>query len=200
MRPDRSAYFEVYPADWVSVEVLRLTPAGLPIFGETGVTYGVVLYLFLFASCLTVVTVILAVAGLVHTTSLSDIVSILVAMRMPFPVVFVATVALRFIPELTGQIKIIRTAQSLRGWNVETRNPFKRVAMLRPLFVPVVRHVIKSVDVMTMSSKNRGFGLGRVAPVRSFAFSPIDCAVSVGSMCLLIAGLYGLFAFNIGML
>ncbi|MEW6228771.1 MAG: energy-coupling factor transporter transmembrane component T [Bacillota bacterium] len=192
------AYFKVYSPDWVSVEVLRLTPPDFPIFGATGITYGVLLYLL--ASCLTVVSVILAVAGLVHTTSLSDIVSVLVAIRMPFPVVFVSTVGLRFIPELTRQINVIRTAQSLRGWNAETRNPLKRVAMLRPLFVPIVRHVIKSIDVMTMSSKNRGFGLTRVTPVRSFDFTAVDYAVSAGSAALLIAGLYGLFACNLGML
>lgn len=191
------AYFKVYSPEWVSVEVLRLTPPDFPLFGETGITYGVLLYLV--ASCLTVVTVILAVAGLVHTTSLTDTVSIPAAIRVPFPVVFVSTVGLRFIPELARQINIIRTAQSLRGWNVETRNPLKRVAMLRPLFVPIVRHVIKSIDVMTMSSKNREFGLGRVTPVCSFRFTPADYAVSAGSAALLIAELYGFFARDLRM-
>jgi len=191
-------YFKVYPADWVSTLIFEITPENFPVIGRAAVTYGALLYWL--SQPFTVVTVILAVAGLLHTTSLSDIVSVLAKMRMPFPVIFMTTVALRFVPELTQRIRIVQRAQSLRGWTAETRNPIKRVALMKPLLIPVTRYVVRSIDIMTMSSSNRAFGLGPVTPVRSFEFKAIDRVVSIGSLALVALGLYLLFAFNFGTL
>lgn len=191
-------YFKTYPHEWVSTVILQLTPAGFPVFGRAAITYGALLYLLSFP--LQEIPVILSVAGLLYTTSLSEIVSSLSKLKVPFPVIFVTTVALRFIPEIVDNIRLTMRAQSLRGWTAETRNPFKRVALLRPLLVPLTRNVVRSVDILSMSSKNRAFGLGRVTATTTFAFKRSDYLVSAFAVVLMVLAIYATFAWNIGAL
>ena len=191
-------YFKVYDRDWVSIVILELLPPDFPIFGRAAITYGAILYLISFP--LQVIPVILTVAGLLHTTSLSEIVSVLSRLRMPFPVIFMTTVALRFVPEIVEKLRLIQRAQSLRGWTMETRNPIKKITRLKPILVPITRSVIRSVDVISMSSKNRAFGLGPVTVMASFEMKTVDYIITIGISVLTVAGLYAAFAWDFGSL
>jgi energy-coupling factor transport system permease protein len=191
-------YFKVYDRAWVSTVILELLPPDFPIFGRAAITYGAILYLISFP--LQVIPVILTVAGLLHTTSLSEIVSVLSRLRMPFPVIFMTTVALRFVPEIVEKLRLIQRAQSLRGWTMETRNPIKRIARMKPILVPITRSVIRSVDVISMSSKNRAFGLGPVTVMASFEMKTVDYIVTIGISILTAVGLYAAFAWDFGSL
>jgi energy-coupling factor transporter transmembrane protein EcfT len=172
--------FKVYPRDWASTVVLELTGEQFPLIGRTALTYGTLLYWS--TAPFQVVPVILAVAGLLHTTSLSEIISVLSKLRVPFPIIFVTTVSLKFVPQIVDQIHTIRRAQKLRGWTAEGWNPIKKIAQLKPLFVPLIRNTIRSVDTVTMGAKNRAFGLGPVTPLADFTFLTKDkvICVSVG--------------------
>lgn len=189
-------YFKVYPAAWVSTVILEITPSSFPVFGRTAITYGALLFWFI--EPLTVVLIMLAVAGLQHTTSMSDIVSILSKLHMPYPVIFISTVLLRFIPEYAQRLRIVQRAQTLRGWSLKNKNPFKKISLLGALLIPVMRYLVKSTDVMTMSCSNRALGLGRVTSTVDFRFRPLDIAVSISSLALMGIGMFVLFAFNIG--
>jgi energy-coupling factor transport system permease protein len=191
-------YFKVYDRDWVSIVILELLPSDFPIFGRAAITYGAILYLISFP--LQVIPVILTVAGLLHTTSLSEIVSVLSRLRMPFPVIFMTTVALRFVPEIVEKLRLIQRAQSLRGWTMETRNPIKKITRLKPILVPITRSVIRSVDVISMSSKNRAFGLGPVTVMASFEMKTVDYIITIGISVLTVVGLYAAFAWDFGSL
>jgi energy-coupling factor transport system permease protein len=191
-------YFKVFDRDWVSIVILELLPPDFPIFGRAAITYGALLYLISFP--LQVIPVILTVAGLLHTTSLSEIVSVLSRLRMPFPVIFMTTVALRFVPEIVEKLRLIQRAQSLRGWTMETRNPIKKITRLKPILVPITRSVIRSVDVISMSSKNRAFGLGPVTVMASFEMKTVDYIVTIGISVLTVVGLYAAFAWDFGSL
>jgi energy-coupling factor transport system permease protein len=144
--------------------------------------------------------VILSVAGLLHTTTLSDIVSVMSKLKMPFPAILMMTVALRFVPELVSRIRIVQRAQSLRGWTSDTKNPIKRIRLLAPLLIPVTRYVTRSVDAMTMSSANRAFGLGKVTAVQSFEFDTLDLVISIASGVLIVVGLVLTFTIDFGTL
>lgn len=194
----RAECFKVYPAEWVSRTIIELTPPDFPVIGRAALTYGGLLWWV--ARPISTVIVILGVAGLIYTTPLNEIVSVLVLCRMPFPLIFMSTAALRFVPELTERIRIIQRAQSLRGWTAETKNPIKRIMLLKPLLMPLTRYVVSSIDIMTMSSKNRAFGLGKVTPIHSFTFSTVDYIVSVSALLLIGVCFYLMFAFNFGTL
>lgn len=178
--------YKVYPRELVSIMILPLTPEGTPILGRTALTVGTLLYWS--TAPFAVIPVILAVAGLLHTTSLSEIVSVLSRIKAPFPLIFMITVGLRFIPDIVEKIRLIQKAQTLRGWTSEGRNPIKKVAQLKPVLVPLVRSIITSVDVISMGCKNRAFGLGPVTQLADFSFARRDriIVVSTGLICVVL--------------
>jgi len=192
------AMYKAYPQGWASTLLVELTGPDFPILGRTAITYGSLLYLT--ALPVQLANVVLSVAGLLHTTSLGDIVSVLSRLRAPFPVTFMSSVSLRFVPLIVEHIESIKRAQSLRGWSMETRNPIKKVMLLRPLLVPLARRIVRAVDTLTMSAKNRAMGLGPVTPLVSFEFARRDrliCAlvVVVSTLCI-----YATFVWNFGSL
>ena len=119
---------------------------------------------------------------------------------MPFPVIFMTTVALRFVPEIVEKLRLIQRAQSLRGSTMETRNPIKKITLLKPILVPLTRSVIRSVDIISMSSKNRAFGLGPVTIMSSFKMGPADYVISIAAVTLTVLGIYAAFAWDFGSL
>ncbi len=189
-------YFKVYSKEFTNVQLFQITGPDFPVLGRTAITYGSLLWWV--TDPLTIVTVILSVAGLLHTTALSHLCSVMSKVKIPFPAIFMVTVALRFVPELVQRIRIVQRAQSLRGWTAETRNPIKRIALVRPLLIPVTRYVMQSIDMMTMSSANRGFGIGPVMPTASFEFTPLDRFISVTAILTTIFAFYLTFAFDVG--
>jgi len=192
----KPGYFQVYPIEFVMTELFQITPLDFPIFGRTAVTYGALLWLSAFP--LTTATVVLAMASLVHTTSQSEMVQVMNSARLPSPAVFVIMVSLRFIPEMIRQLESIQIAQRLRGWDVDSRNPIKIAKGYFPLLVPMLRYIVDSVDRMTISSKNRAFGLRRATGLRDLTFSAVDYVLVFGTLTLFIAGLFLLFVFKVG--
>jgi energy-coupling factor transport system permease protein len=192
----KPGYFRVFPTEFVMTELFQITPPDFPIFGRTAVTYGALLWLSAFP--LTTATVVLAMAGLVHTTSQSEMVQVLYSAGLPSPAVFVVMVALRFIPEMIRQLESIQVAQRLRGWEVGSRNPIKIAKGYFPLLVPMLRYIVDSVDRMTISSKNRAFGRRRATGLRDLTFRFRDYLISGVTLTTFVIAIYLLFRYQIG--
>lgn len=189
--------FKVFPAEMVSREILAITPIDFPIIGKTALTVGSIIWLLHFS--LSVATVILAMSIFVYTTSLSELLQILYALKVPFPGIYIITVALRFTPEMIRQMEVIQTAQKLRGWSGASRNPIKKIKAHLPMMVPIVRYIIRSIDVMTMSTRNRAFGMGKATVLRDFEPSPLDIVIlSFASLGFFVA-LFFLYVYDVGM-
>ncbi len=191
-------YFKAIPHGFAMTQVFQITPAGTPVLGRTAVTFGSLMWMV--SLPVSAITVGLAMATLMHTTSQSEITQTLSAARLPTPVVFIIMVALRFIPEMIRQLTTIQTAQRLRGWNVKTRNPIKIAKGYMPLMVPIARYIVESVDRMTISSKNRAFGLRRSTGLVDLSFHPRDLIIAVATLLAFATCTYLLFAFNMGAL
>jgi energy-coupling factor transport system permease protein len=192
----KPGYFKAYPTEFVMTELFQITPPSFPVFGRTAVTYGALLWMSAFP--LTTATVVLAMAGLVHTTSQSEMIQVLSSARLPGPAVFVIMVALRFIPEMIRQMETVQKAQQLRGWHVDSRNPIKIARGYFPLLVPMLRIIIEAVDRMTISTKSRAFGLRPATGLRDLTFKPKDYIVTTASLLVFIVAIYLLFKFQIG--
>ncbi len=191
-------YFKAIPHDFAMTQLFQITPEGTPLLGRTAVTFGSLMWMV--SLPITTITVGLAMATLMHTTSQSEITQTLSASRLPAPVVFIVMVALRFIPEMIRQLITIQTAQRLRGWNVKSRNPIKIAKGYMPLMVPIARYIVESVDRMTISSKNRAFGLRRSTGLNDLSFRPVDIIVVIITLTVFITGTYLVFALNMGAL
>jgi energy-coupling factor transporter transmembrane protein EcfT len=188
--------FKVYNQVWASTTVFQLTPASFPIFGRMALTYGGILWLV--QGALTGVFVVILLAAHIQSTSLNETVQALSALKAPFPVIYITMVALRFTPELAAQFNLVHRAQTLRGWRVNTRNPIKIVKLYAPLLFPVIRYVIKSIDITTMSTQNRAFGLGPVTNVSASNLSGVDKALIIFSWIAFALMMVLILKFNIG--
>jgi energy-coupling factor transport system permease protein len=188
--------FKVYPKEWVRTTLIQITNASFPIFGRTAITYGGLLWLS--TGALTGVIVVILLATHIHATSLNETVQALSTLRAPFPVIYITMVALRFTPELGAQFTLVHRAQVLRGWRVNTRNPIKIVRLYAPLLFPMVRHVIKSIDVTTMSTQNRAFGLGPVTNLSAGNMSALDKVLIISSWLFFVVMMFLILRYNIG--
>ncbi|MGE5123273.1 MAG: ATP-binding cassette domain-containing protein [Acidobacteriaceae bacterium] len=188
--------FKVYDKAWVATVVFQLTNASFPIFGEMALTYGGILWLL--QGALTGVFVVILLAAHIQSTSLNETVQALSALKAPFPIIYITMVALRFTPELAAQFTLVHRAQTLRGWRVNTRNPIKIIRLYAPLMLPVVRYVIKSIDITTMSTQNRAFGLGPVTNVIASELSAVDKALIIFTWVAFAVMMVLILRFNIG--
>ncbi len=188
--------FKVYPRSWAGTVIFPVTPDGFPIFGRMALTYGGLLWMI--SGPLTAVLVLILVATHIHATSLNETVQALSSLHAPFPAIYMTMVALRFTPELVGQLNLIQRAQALRGWRINTRNPIKAVGLMVPIMTPISRHVIKSIDITSMSVQNRAFGLGPVTNISAVDLKPRD-KVIIGLMGIFfVIMLILIFGFNVG--
>jgi energy-coupling factor transporter transmembrane protein EcfT len=188
--------FKVYDKVWAATTVFQITDASFPIFGRMALTYGGILWLV--QGALTGVFVVILLAAHIQSTSLNEMVQALSALKAPFPVIYITMVALRFTPELAAQFTLVHRAQTLRGWRVKTRNPIKIVRLYAPLLFPVIRYVIKSIDITTMSTENRAFGLGPVTNVTASELSFKDKALIIFSWVAFAVMMVLILKFNVG--
>ena len=188
--------FKVYDKVCAATTVFQITNASFPIFGRMALTYGGILWLL--QGSLTGVFVVILLAAHIQSTSLNETVQLLSAIKAPFPVIYITMVALRFTPELAAQFTLVHRAQTLRGWRVNTRNPIKIVRLYMPLLFPVVRYVIKSIDITTMSTQNRAFGLGPVTNVTASKLSTVDKALTIFIWVVFAVMMVLILKFNVG--
>lgn len=69
----------------------------------------------------------------------------------------VLTIALRFVPTLFDEIDKITKAQQVRGIDVRSRNPLRRVQSWVPMFVPIFVSAFRRAEELAMAMEARGF-------------------------------------------
>lgn len=129
---------------------------------------------------LRMLTTVSTIPILMMTTPMTDIVVVLVErLRIPFKYAFMFITALRFIPTFMGEMEQILQAQMSRGYNSDTRNPFKKLVIIIPLAIPLLVSSVKKTENMAISMEVRGFGSGPRSSYRKIAMSNMDYAVLV---------------------
>ncbi len=129
---------------------------------------------------------------------LNETVQLLSTIKAPFPVIYITMVALRFTPELAAQFTLVHRAQTLRGWRVNTRNPIKILRLYTPLMFPVIKYVIKSIDITTMSTQNRAFGLGPVTNVIANRITRMDKILTIFTWIAFVVMMILILKFKVG--
>ena len=198
-----SAFFKVLPKDFVSRVVFQITPAGFPVFGYTAVTYGTLYYYFAsrFKGLVT-----LSIASLsIHTINLSDMVQVLIWMRMMNIIVLAFMMQYRFAIVFQRKIELLLRSLRLRGWRISRSRDLRIllkdfVRARRPFalglglgFVDVISGLHKVVMI-------RGFRIGKIYPSRLHHFSLTDYFVSAVSILSILVALYLMIFYNIGMI
>ena len=187
--------FKVWPKEIVSQVVFKLTIPGL---GEVRMIMGALLWVL--GQVLHIVIGVLLTFVLIYTTPLNDYVRVMRKLRFPPQIIYVFTVALKFVPDIFRMYNSIQVAQRLRGWAVRTKNPIKAAKLASPLFVPLAREIIRYVDRLEISSQLRAFGATTMRYEVELRLTKRDYAFILADVAVVAFLIYLLVAYGMGML
>jgi energy-coupling factor transport system permease protein len=153
-------------------------------FGITmgGLLFGIIL-------SLRFIVMITAFQLFVVTTKPSDLVTGLLAFRLPVDYVLMLLIALRFIPSLQLEAKRIHEAQLCRGYNPGTGLSGK-IRSMRPIMIPLVANSLAKTQVLGLTLDMRGYRARKKLPLHKLVFGVGDL-ISV----LLVVVILGTFAY-----
>ena len=152
--------------------LFTIIPAGIPVIGgglpvtEGGLGLGL-LFTFRF------VVMILSFQLFIVTTRPSELVTSLLAFRMPVDYILMFLIALRFIPSLQLEAKRIHEAQLSRGYNPGT-GVTGRLRSLRPVMIPLVANSLAKTQVLGLTLDMRGYRSKKTLPLRELEFHRCD--------------------------
>lgn len=166
--------------------ILPSSSQGDPGFGVTagGLFFGIVL-------SLRFVVMITAFQLFVVTTKPSDLVTGLLAFRLPVDYVLMLLIALRFIPSLQLEAKRIHEAQLCRGYNPGTGISGK-IRSLKPIMIPLVANSLAKTQVLGLTLDMRGYRARKHFPLHKLVFGAGDaiCAFLVLVILMVFAFLH----------
>ncbi|HEY3275520.1 MAG TPA: energy-coupling factor transporter transmembrane component T [Syntrophorhabdaceae bacterium] len=94
---------------------------------------------------------------LLATTRNEEMTNGLIKMKLPYPVAFALSTALRLVPTFAGAGATIVEAQVSRGLDLESKNPALRMGKLIPLAVPMFISAIRYTNLLAMALESKGF-------------------------------------------
>ena len=95
---------------------------------------------------------------LLMVTKLDDLAnSLVVRYHIPYKYAFALTTAIRFVPEFSKEMQEVIEAQTTRGVELDTRNVFRKIALVIPLCVPLLISSVRKIDGTAMAAELRGF-------------------------------------------
>lgn len=133
----------------------------------------------------------LPLALMLSMTRLTDLTSALVCKcHLPYKYAFAITSAIRFIPAFSEDMQAIMEAQTARGVEFDTKNPFKKIGLVLPLCVPMLISSVEGIESAAIAAELRGFNLRRRENCLYDArFSVLDALVLLLGCAVIAAGI-----------
>lgn len=181
-------YFRSIPPELASSVVFQVGPIKLQYGG----------LLWVVSDILKLTTTMMITFVFIYTTSMSSLLNSLVSLGFPRRLGFMATVALRFVPELIRELKQISVAWSLKGWSLRENNPLKIVKMSAPIINPFTRRMVDYVDRVSIVATIRGFDAKSTVARRKLAMSRGDYLVIFSSTLILVLAIIAYICCGIG--
>lgn len=104
------------------------------------------------------VAIIVVSASIVVTSNYREIVQGLVQWKVPYEIAFMVSVAIRFLPIFSQELKDVVTAIQLRGIEIEKIPLGKKIKLYSYLFMPIVSSVIIKTKELSMAMEMKAFG------------------------------------------
>ena len=141
-------------------------------------------------ACLRLLGVALPLILMLTVTKLNDLANACVEkLHIPYRYAFTFTTALRFVPVFSQEMNAIMEAQTARGVEYDTKNPFKKMQLMLPLCVPLLVSSVGKTDATALAAEQRGFYLrNRESSYKRYPFAARDIAVFVLCVALIAAG------------
>jgi len=125
------------------------------------------------------------------TTRNEELTRGLIRLRLPYPVAFALSTALRLVPTFAGAGATIIQAQMSRGLDLTSGNLLSRMGKFIPQAVPLFIYAIRHTNLLAMALESKGFSPGAL---RTFyeesCFRRTDYAVLVSLLLVLAFTLY----------
>ena len=87
-------------------------------------------------------------------TKLNDLANACVeVLHIPYKYAFTFTTALRFVPVFTQEMNAIMEAQTARGVQFDTRNPFKKMSLMLPVCIPLLVTSVGKTDATALAAE-----------------------------------------------
>ena len=160
--------------------------AGTPVLGfvtDEGLITGT-------KACLRLLGVALPLLLMLMVTPLGDLANACVEkLHIPYRYAFTFTTALRFVPVFSQEMNAIMEAQTARGVEYDTNNPFKKLKLMLPLCVPLLLSSVGKTDATALAAEQRGFYLRtRESAFDRYPFAARDYAAFAVCIALIVLG------------
>ena len=141
-------------------------------------------------ACLRLLGVALPLILMLTVTKLNDLANACVEiLHVPYRYAFTFTTALRFVPVFSQEMNAIMEAQTARGVEYDTKNPFKKVQLMLPLFIPLLVSSVGKTDATALAAEQRGFYLRtRESSYKRYPLVAIDYAALLIAAALIVSG------------
>ena len=111
-------------------------------------------------ACLRLLGVAMPLILMLSVTKMCDLANACVeVLHVPYRYAFTFTTALRFVPVFSQEMTAIMEAQTARGVEYDTRNPFRKLQLMLPLCVPLLVSSVGKTDATALAAEQRGFYL-----------------------------------------
>ncbi|MBM6688592.1 MULTISPECIES: energy-coupling factor transporter transmembrane component T family protein [Collinsella] len=142
-------------------------------------------------ACLRLLGVALPLVLMLMVTKLTDLANACVEkLHIPYKYAFTFTTALRFVPVFSQEMNAIMEAQTARGVEYDTNNPFKKMQLMLPLCIPLLISSVSKTDATALAAEQRGFYLRtRESSYRRYPFSAADFAAFALCIALIVLGI-----------
>lgn len=137
---------------------------------------------------LKVLTIVSTVPILTKTTTMTDLISSLARLHIPYQLIFILTTAMNFTDIIEETYNDIKESQVLRGYSLDEMNFLTRaVKGYAPLFIPLVLTVLRKASVTDLAIEARAFGATKKRTyINEVSFKKIDFLTIgiVGAVCI----------------
>lgn len=142
-------------------------------------------------ACLRLIGVALPLILMLAVTRLTDLANACVeVLHVPYKYAFTFTTALRFVPLFSQEMNAIMEAQTARGVQLDTKNPFKKLTLMLPICIPLLVTSVGKTDSIALAAEQRGFYLRtRKSSYKRFPIAGIDVACLVLCIGLVVLGI-----------
>lgn len=141
-------------------------------------------------ACLRLLGVALPLILMLTVTKLNDLANACVEiLHVPYRYAFTFTTALRFVPVFSQEMNAIMEAQTARGVEYDTKNPFKKVQLMLPLCIPLLVSSVGKTDATALAAEQRGFYLRtRESSYKRYPFVATDYTALLIAVALIVSG------------
>jgi energy-coupling factor transport system permease protein len=147
--------------------------------------------LYALAMGLRIATFVMTGLVFLSTTTNEEFTNGLIRLKLPYPVAFAFSTALRLLPTFACAGATIVQAQVSRGLDVESGNVFQRGRKFIPLAVPLFIYAIRHTNMLAMALESRGFDpQARRQWYFQLEMRPADYAVLAALFLAMVALLY----------